>query len=153
MQEYRVIAYTIEMYKWQFSPVDSSLPFALTDCPGTYCAAQTQFELGSRLLQQNKATIVTCVAPHTARAIHLASPHINKKRNGRKLYSSHAWSYERRELSMSKFSLWITYSTCKKTCFGHYSSLPAANFQPTATQGMYNFRFTILINTNNTSNY
>jgi len=36
---------------------------------------------------------------------------------------------------------------------GHYSSLPAPKFQPTATQGMYIFRFTILINTNNTSNY
>ena len=39
------------------------------------------------------------------------------------------------------------------TCFGHHSSLPAPNFQPTATQVMYNFRFTTLINTNNTSNY
>ena len=48
----------------------------------------------------------------TARAIHLTSPVINKK-SGRKLYSSHAWSWERRELSMSKFSLWLTYSTCK----------------------------------------
>ena len=28
-----------------------------------------------------------------------------------------------------------------------------ANLQPTTNQGMYNFRFTILINTNNTSNY
>jgi len=36
---------------------------------------------------------------------------------------------------------------------GHYSSLPTPIFQPIATQGMYNFRFTILINTNNTSNY
>jgi len=27
------------MYKWQFSPVDSSLPFALTDCPASYSAA------------------------------------------------------------------------------------------------------------------
>jgi len=36
---------------------------------------------------------------------------------------------------------------------GHYSSLTAPNLQPTANQGMYNFRFTILINTNNTSNY
>jgi len=36
---------------------------------------------------------------------------------------------------------------------GHYSSLTAPNLQPTANQDMYNFRFTILINTNNTSNY
>ena len=35
----------------------------------------------------------------------------------------------------------------------HYSSLTAPKLQPTATQGMYNFRFTILINTNNTLNY
>ena len=34
----------------------------------------------------------------------------------------------------------------------HYSSLTTPNPQPTANQGMYNFRFTILINTN-TSNY
>jgi len=59
--------------------VDSSLPFALTDCPASYSAAQTQFELHSRLLPQNKATVVTCVAPHIARAIHVASPVINKK--------------------------------------------------------------------------
>ena len=50
------------------------------------------------------------------------------------------------------------HTTCKdQSCFslqlGHYSSLPAPNLQPTANQGMYNFRFTILINTNNTSNY
>jgi len=36
---------------------------------------------------------------------------------------------------------------------GHYSSLPVPNLQPTANQGMYNFRFTILINTNDTLNY
>ena len=59
--------------------MDSSLPFALTDWPASYCAAQTQFELHSRLLPQNKATTVICVAPHTARAIHLASPVINIK--------------------------------------------------------------------------
>ena len=59
--------------------MDSSLPFVLADCPALYSAAQTQFELRSRLLPQNKATTVTCVAPHTARAIHLASPVINKK--------------------------------------------------------------------------
>jgi len=44
-----------------------------------------------------------------------------------------------------------------QSCFslqpGHYSSLPIPNLQPTANQGMYKFRFTILINTNNTSNY
>ena len=59
--------------------MDSSLPFALTDCPASYCAAQTQFELHSGLLPQNKATVVTCVDPHTARAIHLECPVINKK--------------------------------------------------------------------------
>jgi len=36
---------------------------------------------------------------------------------------------------------------------GHYSSLTTPNLLPTANQGMYNFRFTILSNTNNTSNY
>ena len=36
---------------------------------------------------------------------------------------------------------------------GHYSSLTAPNLQHTANQGMYNFRFTVLMNTNNTSNY
>ena len=91
MQEYGVIAFTTEMFKRQFSPVDSALPFLLTDCPASYYAAQTRFELHSRLLPQNKATIVSCLAAHTGRAIHLMSPVINK-RNGRKLYSSHAWS-------------------------------------------------------------
>ena len=65
--------------------MDSSLPFALSNCPASYSAVQTQFELRSRLLPQNRAAIVTCVAPHTARAIHLASPVINKE-SGRKLY-------------------------------------------------------------------
>jgi len=59
--------------------VDSSFLFVLTKCPALYSAAQTQFELRSRLLPQNKATIATYVAPHTARAIHLASPVINIK--------------------------------------------------------------------------
>ena len=36
---------------------------------------------------------------------------------------------------------------------GHYPSLTAPNLQPTANQGTYNFRYAILINTNNTSNY
>ena len=36
---------------------------------------------------------------------------------------------------------------------GHYSSLTAPQLQPTANQGMYSFGFTILSNTNNTSNY
>jgi len=89
MQDYRVIALTTEMYKWQFSPVESSFLFVLTDCPASDFTAQTQFDLRSRLLPQIKATIVAYVAPHTARAIHLASPVINKK-SGRKLYSSHA---------------------------------------------------------------
>jgi len=71
--------------------VDSSLPFVLTDCPASDSAAQTQFKLRSRMLLQNKAAIVTCVAPHTVCVIHLASPVINKK-SGRKLYSFHAWS-------------------------------------------------------------
>jgi len=35
----------------------------------------------------------------------------------------------------------------------HYSNLTAPKFQPAATQRTYNFRLTILINTNNTSNY
>ena len=50
-----------------------------THCPVSSSAAHTQFELRSRLLLQNKAAIVTCVAPHTARAIQLAGPVINKK--------------------------------------------------------------------------
>jgi len=64
VQEYGVIISTNKIYQLQFSPVDSSLPFALTDCPASDSAAQTQFKLRSRLLSQNKATIVTCVA-HT----------------------------------------------------------------------------------------
>jgi hypothetical protein len=36
---------------------------------------------------------------------------------------------------------------------GHYSSLTAPKLQPTANQGMYNFRFRTLMNTNNASNY
>ena len=43
------------------------------------------------------------------------------------------------------------------SCFSlqprHYSSLTAPNLQPTANQGIHNFRFTILSKTNNTSNY
>ena len=35
---------------------------------------------------------------------------------------------------------------------GHYSTLTTPNLQLTANQGMYNFRFTVLINTNNTLN-
>jgi len=102
------------MYKWQFSPGDSSLLFALTDCPASYCAAQTQFELRSRLLLQNKATIVTCVAPHTARAIHLASPVINKNAmEGNCIAPMPGLNKGRRELNLSKFSLCLTYSTCK----------------------------------------
>ena len=75
MQEYGVIAYTAKMYKQQFSPVDSSLPFTLIDCPAVSAAARSQFEIRSRLLLQNKAAIFTCVA----RAIQLASPVTNKK--------------------------------------------------------------------------
>ena len=44
-----------------------------------------------------------------------------------------------------------------QSCFslqpGHFSNLTALNVQPNATQGMYNFKFTILINTNYTSNH
>ena len=79
MQDYGVTAFTTKMYKWQISPVDSSLPFALADCPTSYSAAQTQFKLCSRLLLQNKATIVTCLAAHTGHAMHIMSPVINKK--------------------------------------------------------------------------
>jgi len=35
----------------------------------------------------------------------------------------------------------------------HHSSPTTPNLQHTANQGMYNFRFTILMNTSNTSNY
>ena len=59
--------------------MDSSFLFVHTDCPASDSAAQTQFELSSRLLPQNKATIVACLAAHTGRAIHLASPVINIK--------------------------------------------------------------------------
>jgi len=59
--------------------VDSSFLFALADCAASYSAAQIQFELRSKLLPQNKAAIVTCVAPHTVHAIHLASPVINNE--------------------------------------------------------------------------
>jgi len=135
VQQYGVIVFATEMYQWQFSPVGSSLPFVFTDCPASESAAQTQFELLSRLLPQNKAAIVACVAPHIARTMHLASPVVNKKKSGRKLYSSHAWSWERRELSMSKFSLWLTYSTfnnAKKT-------QQKININYTTTKGYFNF--------------
>jgi len=59
--------------------VDSSFLFEHTDCPASDSAAQKQFELRSRLLLHNKATIVTCVAPHNARATHVTSAVINKK--------------------------------------------------------------------------
>jgi len=36
---------------------------------------------------------------------------------------------------------------------GHYSSLTAPNLQHTANQGLHNFRFTVLMNTDNTSSY
>jgi len=36
VQEYRVIAFTTEMYQWHFSPVDSSVLFALTDWTASY---------------------------------------------------------------------------------------------------------------------
>jgi len=91
VQEYGLIAIGTKIFKRQISPVDSSLLFALTDCPASYFAAQTPFELQSRMLQQNKATIVTCVAHTHWSAIQIASPVINK-RNGRKLYSSYSWS-------------------------------------------------------------
>jgi len=45
------------------------------------------------------------------------------------------------------------YQSCFSLQPGHYSRLTARNLQPTANQGIYNFRFTILINTNNTSTY
>jgi len=56
----------------------------------------------------------------------------------------------------------IVCSLCPSNMFRHlqghhqggvYKGKQTPNFQPTATQGMYNLRFTILINTNNTSNY
>ena len=43
VQEYRVTAFTTEMCEWQFSPMDSSFLFVLTDCPDSYSVAQTQF--------------------------------------------------------------------------------------------------------------
>ena len=70
MQEYGLITFTTKMYQRQFSPVDSLLPFALTDCPVSYSAAQTQSEIHGRLLLQNKAATITCVATHSASAIH-----------------------------------------------------------------------------------
>ena len=36
---------------------------------------------------------------------------------------------------------------------GHYSNLTAPNLQHTVKQGTYNFKFTVLMNTKNTSNY
>ena len=52
-----------------------------------------------------------------------------------KLFDKHSWTF-------------------RNSVFCHYSSLTAPNLQPTANQGMYyNFRCTILINTNNTSSY
>ena len=64
-------------------------------CSDTFRATQ-------QTASKNKAAIVA----HTARAIHLQRPVINKE-SGRKLYSSHAWSYERQKLSMSKFTVHV----------------------------------------------
>ena len=44
------------------------------------------------------------------------------------------------------------YQTCFSLQPRHYSSQTAPNLQHTANQVMYNFRFTILMNANNTSN-
>jgi len=76
------------MYQWQFSPVDSSLQFALTDCPALFVAARSLFGIHSRLLRQNKAAIVTCLAPHThthcSRNKHITSPVVIKEEFERK---------------------------------------------------------------------
>jgi hypothetical protein len=93
--------------------VDSSLPFAHTGCPASSLLLRHSSSYAADFSRRTKQLLL-CVAPHTASAIHLSSPVINKE-SGTKLYSSHAWSYERRELSMSKFSLSLTYSTCKNT--------------------------------------
>ena len=47
----------------------SPLPLTPTDRPDSFSVAQSLFKTHSRLLLQNKAAIVTCVTPHTARAI------------------------------------------------------------------------------------
>ena len=75
------------------------------------CCSDTVLAMQQTAAAQQSSYCYMC-CPRTARAIHLASPVINKK-SGRKLYSFHAWSYERRELIMSKFSLWLIYSTCR----------------------------------------
>jgi len=56
----------------------SSLPLTLTDRPAPFSVAQSLFDIHSRLQLEHKAATVTCVNPHTARAMHLARPVMNK---------------------------------------------------------------------------
>ena len=59
--------------------MDFSIPFVLTDFHLRVVLLR-QFELRSKLLPQNEATIVLCLAAHTDRAIHLTSSVINKNK-------------------------------------------------------------------------
>ena len=59
--------------------MDSSLPFALTNCPAFVLCHSDTVRAMQQTAAANKAATVTCVAPHTARMTHLASPVINKK--------------------------------------------------------------------------
>jgi len=91
--------------------VDSSFLFALMTVQVRICCSDTVLATQQNAAaEQSGYCYMWC--SRNARAIHLVSPVINKK-SGRKLYSSHSCSYERRELSMSKFGLRLTYSTCK----------------------------------------
>jgi hypothetical protein len=102
------------MYEWQFSPVDSSLPFALTDCTASSLLLRHSSSYAADCSHRTKRLLLLHVVL-THRSRDRLSESSYKQKSARKLYSSHAWSYERRELSMSKFSLWLTYSTCKNT--------------------------------------
>jgi len=49
--------------------VVSSLLLTFTDRPASFSVAQSLFEIHNRLQLEHKAATVTCVSPHTARAI------------------------------------------------------------------------------------
>ena len=99
------------MYEWQFSPLDSSLPLALTDCRASSLLLRHISSYAADCSHRTKWLLLHVVLMHCSRDTLSESSY--KQKSGRKLYSSHAWSYERRELSMSKFSLWLIYSTCR----------------------------------------
>jgi len=71
VQEYGVIAFTTEMYELQFSPADSSLPFALTDCPALFCCSITVRDAQQTAAAEQSSYFYMSCSTHTARAINI----------------------------------------------------------------------------------